>query len=167
MFIVALDYALRKATRDPKIGFMTQKRQSSRQPAVYIIDADFADDLANYIEQAQLFLLRLEVAGESIGLHVNHTKTEYMLYNQAEAELMTLDRKKLKQAKTSSTLVHGLHLAREIWKEVRIGMAWKALNKMDKIWKSNLHRSLTIQFLEQQWRVFCCMVQRAGHLQKR
>ena len=56
MFIVALDYALRKATRDPKIGFMTQKRQSSRQPAVYIIDADFADDLANYIEQAQLFL---------------------------------------------------------------------------------------------------------------
>ena len=148
LFIVALDYALREATRDPEIGFMTEKRQSSRQPAVYITDADFADDLAllsNYIEQAQLFLLRLEVAGESIGLHVNHTKTEYMLYNQAEAELVTLDGKKLKQVEDFKYLGSWIASSKRDM-EVRIGLAWKALNKMDKIWKSNLHRSLKIQF---------------------
>ena len=30
--------------------------------------------------------------------------------------------------------------------EVRIGLAWKALNKLDKIWKSKLKRKLKIQF---------------------
>ena len=148
LFIVALDYALREATRDTEIGFMTEKRQSSRQPAVYITDTDFADDLAllsNYIEQAQLFLLRLEVAGESIGLYVNYTKTEYMLYNQAEAELVTLDGKKLKQVEDFKYLGSWIASNKRDM-EVRIGLAWKALNKMDKIWKSNLYRSLKIQF---------------------
>ena len=36
LFIVALDYALREATREPEIGFMIAKRQGSQQPAVYI-----------------------------------------------------------------------------------------------------------------------------------
>ena len=30
--------------------------------------------------------------------------------------------------------------------EIRIGQAWHALNKMDKLWKSNLQRPLKIQF---------------------
>ena len=88
-----MDYALRKVTRDPEIGFMISKRQGCRQLAVYITDTDFADELAllsNYVEQAQLLLLRLKISGEAIGLHVNCKNTEYMLYNQADADLITL-----------------------------------------------------------------------------
>ena len=41
LFIIALDYALREATRDTSIGFMLQKRQGSGKPAIFIVDADF------------------------------------------------------------------------------------------------------------------------------
>ena len=71
---------------------MLEKRQGSRKTAVYSTNADFADDLAlisNYMEQAQLLLSRLEMAAETIGLHAN-CKTQYMLFNQEEADLKTL-----------------------------------------------------------------------------
>ena len=42
LFIIALDYALREATRDTSIGFMLKKRQGSGKPAIFIADADFA-----------------------------------------------------------------------------------------------------------------------------
>ena len=149
LFILALDYALREATRDQQeIGFKLEERQSSRQPAVFITDTDFADDLAllsNYIDRAQLLLLRLELAGESIGLHVNHKKTEYMLYNQADAKLVTLEGNNLKQVEDFRYLGSWIASSKRDM-EIRIGLAWKALNKMDKIWKSNLCRSLKIQF---------------------
>ena len=55
LLIVSLDYALREATKDTSTGFMLEKRQGSRKPAVYITDANFADDLtliSKYMEQA-------------------------------------------------------------------------------------------------------------------
>ena len=58
LFIVALDYALREATKDTSTGFMLEKREGSRKPAVYITHAGFANDLAlisNYMEQAQRY----------------------------------------------------------------------------------------------------------------
>ena len=100
LFIIALDYALREATRETHTGFTLTTRQSSRHPATYITDTDFADDLAltsNYLEQAQLLLLRLEVAAEAVGLHVNFKKTEYMVYNQPDGDFVTLEGNKLKQ----------------------------------------------------------------------
>ena len=54
LLIVSLDYALREATKDTSTGFMLEKRQGSRKPAVYITDANFADDLtliSKYMEQ--------------------------------------------------------------------------------------------------------------------
>lgn len=54
LFIIALDYAVREATRDPKTGFILERRQSSRRSEVYITDTNFADDLALLLEQAQL-----------------------------------------------------------------------------------------------------------------
>ena len=52
-FIIALDYALKKATQDPKIWFMLDKYQSSWQMGAYITETDFAGDIAlitNYVE---------------------------------------------------------------------------------------------------------------------
>lgn len=149
LFIVALDYVLREATREPEeIGFTTTTRQGSRRPATHITDADFADDLAllsNYVEQAQLLLLRLEIAAEAVGLHVNYKKTQYMLYNQADADLVTLEGKNLKQVEDFKYLGSWLQSSKRDM-EIRIGQAWHALSKMDKLWKSNLQRSLKIQF---------------------
>ena len=148
LFIIALDYALREATRDPEIGFMISKRQGSQQPAVCITDTDFADDLAllsNYVEQAQLFLLMFEIARVVIGLHVNCKKTDYVLYNQADADLITLEGKKLKQVEDFKYLGSWIESSKKDM-EIKIGLAWQALNKVNKLWKSNLEKWLKIQF---------------------
>ena len=96
----SLDYASREATKDTSTGFTLEKKQDSTKPALYITDTDFADNLAlisNYMEQAQLLLSRLEMAAESIGLHANCKKMEYMLYSQDERDLKTLSGDLLKQ----------------------------------------------------------------------
>ena len=71
LFIIALDYATRMATRDESsVGFTLREDRSKRHPAVTISDTDFADDIAlisNTLEQAQLF----ETAAEQIDLHIN------------------------------------------------------------------------------------------------
>ena len=35
--------------------------------------------ISDYLEEAQLLLLRPEIAAKTVGLHVNYKKTEYML----------------------------------------------------------------------------------------
>ena len=148
LFIVALDYVLRDATRESTIGLTLTERQSRRHPETNITDVDFADDLAlmsNTLEQAQLLLLRLEIAAETVGLHVNFKKTEYMLFNQEEGELVTLEGNRLKEVEDFKYL-GAMIQSSEKDMNIRIGQAWQALNKMDKIWKSNMTKQLKINF---------------------
>ena len=148
LFIIALDYALREATRETRTGFTLTPRQSSRNVATYITDTDFADDLAlisDYLEEAQLLLLRLEVAAKTVGLHVNYKKTEYMLYNQPVGDLVTLGGNKLKQVDNFKYLGSWIQSSEKDM-NVRIGQAWIALNKMMKVWKSNLKNHLKVGF---------------------
>ena len=138
IFIIALGCALREATRETHTGFILTTRQSSRHHATYLTDTDFADDLAlisNYLEQAQLLLLRLELAAEAVGLHINFKKTEYMVYNQPDGDLVTLEGNKLKQVENFGAWIQ----SSEKDMEIRIGQAWSALNKMEKVWKSPDH----------------------------
>ena len=148
LFIIALDYALREATRETHTGFTLTPRQSSRHVATYITDTDFADDLAlisDYLEEAQLLLLRLEVAAKTVGLHVNYKKTEYMLYNQPVGDLVTLGGNKLKQVDNFKYLGSWIQSSEKDM-NIRIGQAWIALNKMMKVWKSNLKKHLKVGF---------------------
>ena len=150
LFIIALDYALREfeATRETRTGFTLTPRQSSCNVATYITDTDFADDLAlisDYLEEAQLLLLRLEVAAKTVGLHVNYKKTEYMLYNQPVGDLVTLGGNKLKQVDNFKYLGSWIQSSEKDM-NVRIGQAWIALNKMMKVWKSNLKKHLKVGF---------------------
>ena len=148
LFIIALDYALRVATREINTGFTLTKRLSSRHVATYITDTDFADDLAllsDHLEQAQLLLLRLEVAAETVGLHINYKKTEYMLYNQPEGDLLTLEGNKLVQVDKFKYLGAWLQSSEKDM-SIRIGQSWSALNKLEKVWKSNLQNHLKIGF---------------------
>jgi hypothetical protein len=148
LFIIALDYALREATGEMHTGFTLKSRRSSRHLATYITDSDFADDLAllsDNLEEAQLLLLRLEVAAETVGLHINYKKTEYMLYNQPDGDLVTLEGNKLKQVDKFKYLGAWIQSSEKDM-NIRIGQAWSALNKMEKVWKSNLQNHLKVGF---------------------
>ena len=140
---------MRIATKDEvSVRFTLAKSRSRRHPAVTITDTDFADDLAlisNTLEQAQLFLLRLESAAAQVGLHINEIKTVFMSYNQPEGDVITLKGKKLKQVEDFVYLGSWVNSSkRDI--EVRIAMAWSALAKMDTTWKSKMNKQLNIQF---------------------
>ena len=100
LFIVALDYAMRKAIQTPtSYGFTLCKSRSRRHPAVVITDTDYADDIAllsDSIEQAELLLHQVENAAKLISLHINEMKTDYMIFNQDSGEMKSLSNNKLK-----------------------------------------------------------------------
>ena len=139
LFIIALDYAMRQATEDGQnLGFTLDRSRSRRHPAKVICDTDFADDLAllsSSLKQAQELLTRLENAAKQIGLHINNSKTEYMLFNQDEGDLKTIDGDVLNQVEDFQYLGAWLNTcSKDI--NVRIGRAWTAL--LDTEFKYNL-----------------------------
>ncbi|CAJ1087270.1 Craniofacial development protein 2 [Xyrichtys novacula] len=87
LFIIVLDYALRKALADGKeeeLGFTITPRRSRRHPKEVLADLDFADDIAllsDTVEQAQELLLRVETECNKVGLGLNGPKTKYLAYN--------------------------------------------------------------------------------------
>ena len=149
LFIITLDYVMRTAlTNYEDMGFTLDERRSSRNPAIHLTDADFADDLAllsDTIEKAQLLLLRVENAAQIVGLQRNVTKTEFMLYHQPPGDIISLNGGKLKKVEDFKYLGSWI---RNSEKDVgiRIAKAWSAMNKMDMIWKSELRRDLKIQY---------------------
>ena len=80
LFIIALDCALRKASRETHAGFILTPQLSSWHVATYTTETDFADDLSlisDHLEEAKLLSLRLEVAVETAGLRVNYMEKEF------------------------------------------------------------------------------------------
>ena len=53
LFIIVLDYALRTAI-DDREGLTLTRRRSTRHPASHLSDLDYADDIANTIQEAEL-----------------------------------------------------------------------------------------------------------------
>ena len=94
LFVIALNYVLRNATKDEAaVGFILDKARSRRYPAAMICDTHFADDLAltsNTLEQARLFVLKVESMSTQIGLHLNEDKTKYMTFNSLESQIVSL-----------------------------------------------------------------------------
>ena len=86
LFIICLDYALRTSIDKMKDnGFKLTKERSRRYHTQTITDADNADDtalLASTPARAETLLQSLKRTAESIGLHINAQKTEYMCFNQ-------------------------------------------------------------------------------------
>ena len=86
LFVIVLDYAMRKATEgnEEAFGFTITPTKSRRIPARSITDLDFADDIAlisNLINQAQKLLLAVEEECKKVGLEINSKKTKYISYN--------------------------------------------------------------------------------------
>ena len=71
-------------------GFTLCKSRSRRHLAVVIADSNYADDIAllsDSIEQAELLLHQVESAAKLIGLHINETKTEYMVFSHDSGDM--------------------------------------------------------------------------------
>ena len=72
LFIMVLHYVLRKSLDlNNSKGLQLYPRRSSRNPAIHLTDAGFADDLAlisNSIQNAQTLLNSLESAANCVGL---------------------------------------------------------------------------------------------------
>ena len=100
LLIEVLNYAMGIAIQTPiSYCFTLCKTRSRRHPEVVITDTDYADDkvlLSDSIEQAEILLHQVESSAKLIGLHVNETKTEYMLFNQDGGEINSLDGHKLR-----------------------------------------------------------------------
>ena len=139
--IIALDYALRQATRNPsETGFTIEPSRSSRYPANIETDTDFADDIALFsdnLEKAQLLPERVEAAAQDIRLHVNEGKTKYMRYNLPQGDIRSMIGTALEEV--DKFLYLGAWVDdTETDIEVRIAKGWGALNRMEKIWKSKI-----------------------------
>ena len=150
IFIICLDYVLRKALdKNKQLGFTLTKQKSRRFPAVKITDADYADDLAvlaDILKVATTLLHNIEKIAKETGLYLNADKTEFICLNQEASEGMkSLSGEKIKQVADFKYL--GSYVAyteRDVG--IRIGKAWGALNQLDKIWKSNLPDNLKRNF---------------------
>ena len=81
LFLIVLDYVLRiSMDKNNVMGLLLHPRKSTRHPAQYITDLDFADDLAipaNTVENAESLLHALEDAAAYVGLYCNASKTEF------------------------------------------------------------------------------------------
>ena len=78
-------------------------------------------------------------------LHMNAKKTQFMVYNQpTRVEIHTVDGSCLEEVKDFKYLGSWVQSTKQDIK-VRKAMAWKACNKLTKIWKSTLSRNLKIK----------------------
>ena len=160
LFIIVIDYILRVTVEGHEsLGFTLHEGRSSRLPrrankstsaTKHITDTGYADDLcllSDTLEDAQTLLHRLEEAASLVGLVMNIKKTEYMCFHQdvASPKLLSLSGKELKRVTDFIYLGSWVNTTeRDL--SVRIAKAWVACNKLDKIWKSNLDRTLKILF---------------------
>ena len=152
LFVIVLDYAMRKAMADGKeeeLGFTITPRRSRRHPKETIADLDFADDislLSDAIQQAQELLFRVEDECHKVGLGLNGPKTKYLAYNiEDHPPLVTRNGTTLEQKEDFKYLGSWVD---ESHKDIRVrkALAWKALNDMGKIWRSDMNPGLKKRF---------------------
>ena len=151
LFILVVDYVMRMSVDNiNENGFQIHPRKSSRHPAVFITDLDFADDIAlisNSLENAQALLQSLESAANCVGLHLNETKTKYInncKTNNINYEIKTLNNTVLGKVDDYKYLGSFISNSEKDF-NTRKGMAWSACNDLHKIWVSNLTDKFKIQ----------------------
>ena len=78
LFIIVVDYVMRISVDTmSENGYQLRPKRSSRYPAEFLTDTDFADDIAlirQSLEHARDLLQSLEQASNGVGLYPNETK---------------------------------------------------------------------------------------------
>ena len=123
-------------------GLEIKPRQSSRHPAEYLTDTDFADDIAlisHSLANAQSLLQSLEQASNCVGLYLNESKTEYVnkCISDSDFVIQTLNNTLLKMVSDYVYLGSYISSSEKDFL-TRKGMAWSACNALHKIWMSKL-----------------------------
>jgi len=100
------------------------------------------DDLAllsDTISKARALLPDLKAAATTVGLHVNVSKTEFMLVNIEDPDpvISSLGGPPLKQVQDFKYLGSYITDSKKYFQTGK-GMAWSACNKLKKIWKSKI-----------------------------
>ena len=139
LFIMLIDYLMRKATDNCESGIVTHPRQSRRHPAIYLNDLDFADDIAlleSSMTNAQAQLSRTAAAAEHLGLVISVPKTEYMTVNCSPQPPLEVYEQPIKHVPDFRYL--GSMMASSINDLTRRkALAWTAFWKLEKIWRSS------------------------------
>ena len=135
LFIIIIDYALRKSAEDHEdLGFTLEKRRSRRYPPQRITDTDFTDDIATFsdtLKNATLLLHNIEIAIKEVGLLINEKKTEFISFNM-NGIIQSLNGVSLKEVTDYKNLIsHIENTAKDV--NIRIGITWAAMNKMSQI----------------------------------
>ena len=93
-------------------------------------------------EQAQDFLHRVQENAAKTGLHLNSDKTEFMSFNQVQGiVLKTVNSENIKKVDNFKYIGAWIDdTANDV--KVSKALAWKYCNKLNKIWKSSLGKSL-------------------------
>ena len=150
LFVIVIDYIMRVSLEGKDFGFTLHPRRSRRHPAVKVTDADFADDLAlitDSVAEAQDFLRSLELAANSVGLHLNEGKTKYMGINIRDDDNQTLVAGSGKSIEKVDDFVYLGSRMKSSEKdfEVRKAKAWGACHQMKLVWKSEMRRELKVR----------------------
>ena len=141
LFFIVLDYALRIAFLNPKLGFEVQPRKSSRHPAIHFTDLDFADDLIIVtvdVQHAQELLRALEDAAVEVGLIINCKKTKVLACGKIPPFSITLrDDSPIEHVSDFEYLGSWIRTSdKDI--SIRKALATKACKKLSRVWKSPL-----------------------------
>ena len=151
LFIIVLDYALKEAFKlaDTECGIIIEPRKSHRHPEIKIKDLAYADDIAllnKSLRLAENLLHCVEKSAMQVGLHLNASKTEIVTSNINENYEVKSSRGQSLKTVTDFKYL-GAHISNSSSDfNSRKALAWSAMNKLDRVWKSNLNRVLKIRF---------------------
>ena len=148
LFILVLDYVLRISvdTINNK-GIKIKSKLGSRNSALHLTDLDFADDLAlisENIQNASELLHALEKAASQVGLFCNEGKTEFLSSTGQDYTLRSLNNVNLKKVDDFKYLGSYINDSEQDF-NVRKALAWKACNRLNKLWRSSLPNSLKVK----------------------
>ena len=151
LFIIVLDYALRQAFEmsDSECGIVIEPRRGLRYPEIRIRDLAYADDIAllnKSIQLAENLLHSVEQSALQVGLQLNASKTELLTNNINDPyNIKSLNGDCIKRVNDFKYL--GAYVPNSLFDfNIRKGLAWSAINKLDRIWKSELNKGLKIRF---------------------
>ena len=144
LFIIVLDFVLRSSMVDDCGILISKKSGTTRRgnPAMYLTDLDFADDIVLFgatIPKAQKLLHNLEKMALTVGLRINLNKTEYILvgeWGNRKQKSIRIQSGVLKRVEDYKYLGSWLLNSQKDF-EIRKDLAWKAIIKLFRVWKSN------------------------------
>ena len=139
LFVVLVDYLLKKATSQLDSGVVTHPRRSRRHPAKSLNDLDFADDIAlleTSISRAQAQLTKTAEAAANLGLIISVPKTGYMTVNCNPQPALQVYGDSINHVSDFRYLGCSMVASGSSDLKRRKSLAWCAFWKLEQLWKS-------------------------------